>query len=140
MKSLKFLLIGLLSGCGANHYAMDPELQPYGLEYQQDAAAHGYNIVPTAMELSDDPQRIPSGLSGVCYRYSDGTTLIVLSHANFEGLENDTWKKALIWHEQGHCVFGLVHQPSGIMRATIELPLITSQSFDDYWALVKSTR
>lgn len=80
--------------------------------------------------------------AGVCYIYSNGYTEIQINEKNWSFLTKEQ-KEQLIFHELGHCVFGLDHNdnhdngcPESIMRSYMfspsEIDSCYKPFFDDY--------
>ena len=108
--AIAILLHIALTGCGAtysddlNGVYMDAEFEPYFHEFLREG--HLANVDRIGIFFGETP----AGKTAQCYPI--GSPTIVVSRAIFENM-TEAKRKALIFHELGHCVLGrLFHNDS----------------------------
>ena len=73
------------------------------------------------------------GIAGACYSWSDGNRLIKINKYYWDGY-NETQREVLIFHELGHCHYGLGHIDKHSFFDSCPISIMRSYMFDPYEA------
>lgn len=114
MKKIFGLMIAMnLIGCGIDEQkqVIDERLKPLVLEFQADFGHVSSSVVVGKLD---------NGSLATCFDYKGARTMygekavnkIIFDEKYFEGL-SPIIKKAILWHEAGHCELGLDHSAAG---------------------------
>lgn len=111
-KEIILLLSFVLAGCNQHLkpykiLSIDPQLQPYFYSFLKDAADLGHPILVDNLSMHFVTNLIPSSHQGVCEKNKNPPRILISLQywQSFQEIE----KKALVYHELGHCVLGLEH-------------------------------
>lgn len=101
--AIAIILHLVLTGCGnamhdeRNDVWMDADFAPYFQEFLKEGGKNR-DVRNLAITFGD----VPSGVDAICYHIGKS---VIVSPGKFEAF-SDIRKKALIFHELGHCVLG----------------------------------
>lgn len=105
------ILIGCAGSRHENTVSYDPQFETYIQDFNQIHKIDDLSVI-----LSED---LPDLRLGVCNKIPDKTPEITIRRSYWMAV--DTWgKRALLFHELGHCVLNLLHNDTkpGIMNTT----------------------
>lgn len=130
MKKIYLLTFLCLVSCGPkfHYHSMDPEFLAYSDKFE------------TAFEVDNQVPIIFGNLNGrtvgVCHQYSPNNPAnwIEIDPEYWENL-SDYGRESLIFHELGHCVFGLTHDDELVYKdgIWIEKSIMNSFHFGEMW-------
>ena len=150
MKLLLVFLSSLLifSGCSQIKGEVTHEYDEYLYQFNSDLVALGYkpiNFSDTIIYKSDELKDAAGECVGGAMVKNEGHTVILVKKS-FDFAP--AWaKKALIYHELGHCFLGLGHEEGTIMGAAM-LPMVystgssimdDSRRFEELKAMLKNS-
>jgi len=132
MKNIYLIAILFLCSCARG---MDSELAAYAEEFAIQATYEtGIRVEAVDMSFVDiiDDNQV---FKGSCDYFANYRHIRI--NKNKWAEINEKRRKALVYHEQGHCVFKLEHtKKHGIM--SLDVPIVVyEEHFKDYWAHVK---
>ena len=113
MKYLLLVLISLvLAGCGGCGRAPGSYVgfEPYVDAFVAEGAVRGVSVDMYGIDIKL-VDTLPENTLGICNHYTGHISLL---KSFWELFPNE--REELIFHELGHCVLGLGHSESGIMR------------------------
>ena len=120
------LLAMLLVGCTAKEekkvntfYYVDPSVIEYVLDYERDINSIGLKLKNDNVSFSVIVGRLPIRVAGIAIgMMNDKAVNVVLNVAIWDSLSRAE-KKALVYHELSHDVFGLQHGTCDLMRGSL---------------------
>jgi len=127
---IKYVLLAFIAACANLPYIeTDPELLSYLEEYQNDVIDRGlhYRAIPALFVGSSEACQKESA-AACCISYNGVPNHIRVVESVWDNLTELT-RKALMYHEQGHCAQGLGHTDSGIMRSYL-IPPDTEENWE----------
>jgi len=132
MKNICLIAILFLCSCARG---MDSELAAYAEEFAAEATLQtGMRVEAVDMSLVDIINDKES-LRGRCDYFANYRHIRI--NKNKWAKMSEERRRALVYHEQGHCVFKLEHtKEHGIMSPSVPGD-IEEKHYKDYWAHVK---
>ena len=120
------LLAMLLVGCTAKEekkvdtfYYIDPSVIEYVLDYERDIRSIGLELQNDNVSFSVIVGRLPIRVAGIAIgMMNDKAVNVVLNVAIWDSLSKAE-KKALVYHELSHDVFGLRHGTCDLMSGSL---------------------
>lgn len=124
MQKLIFLLLLLVivTACGnSQDFFISSSLKGYTQEFFAECEKHGvYNCKERFDRRMYSVEMVPEldeNVFGLCRRNElDGTRRIYMSKKACDRF-GATVCKVVLWHEYGHCLYGLEHTAEGVMRS-----------------------
>lgn len=122
MKTIQyFSMIGLIltAACGSQDFYIEPSLEGYVIEFFDQCENHGvytckerYDKLINVIEIKDITD---IKAFGVCHTPFNGRRNIEID--KFSCSHYPETCKVVVWHELGHCLYGLEHTQEGVMRS-----------------------
>lgn len=122
-----------------DHYQkFAPEFHVYVHEFDQKASQRGRNTsaVLTSMKLVDKlTHNSKNNTAGVCYSTGGRTQLHIEIRSRHWFEFDDLQRRALIYHELGHCVLDLPHTDEKLAVGWLEIPRLMNPYISSSWFL-----
>jgi hypothetical protein len=123
----KLLLLGLLLvGCTAKteekvntFYYIDPLALEYVLDFQRDVKSIGLELQNDNKSFSVIIGRLPIRVAGIAIGMMNDKAVNVVLNIEVWNRCSKAEKKALVYHELAHDVFGLEHGTCDLMRGSL---------------------
>jgi uncharacterized protein (UPF0264 family) len=124
---MRYILLALLLvGCTAEEqekvntfYYIDPSVMDYVLDYERDIKSIGLSLKNDNVSFSIIVGRLPIRVAGIAIgMFNDKAVNVVLNVAIWDSLSRAE-KKALVYHELSHDVFGLEHGTCDLMSGSL---------------------
>jgi hypothetical protein len=131
MRHTKAFALLLLAGCG--RFQVHPDALPYVAEFYHEAALRGVTVSQSLVV-----NFLPLESAGECTRewYTPPTVTIGTKQWTppFNEEDLDSWRRAIVFHELGHCLLGRRHTtPNLDVRSFMEPSIVVprhAQEFD----------
>ena len=124
---MRYILLALLLvGCTAKEekkvdtfYYIDPLVMEYVLDYERDIRSIGLELKNDNVSFSVIVGRLPIRVAGIAVgMLNDKAVNVVLNVSIWDSLSRAE-KKALVYHELSHDVFGLKHGTCSLMSGSL---------------------
>lgn len=155
MLKLLFLFIFVITGCGTEkeyiqqpahypgHYSnIDPELRPYVYEYDHHASKNQAvsSSVMSEIKLVDGiPTMGSNQTAGICLIWHQTNKRVIEIRSKVWFNITESQKKALMFHELGHCTMGYGHRSStfesggNFIKSIMHPVVLDNHTASNYW-------
>ena len=100
-------------------YVIDPLVHKYVMEYVKDVESVGLSVENENKSFSVILGRLPRNVAGMAIGMFNPYAVNVILDINIWKLLSESEKKALVYHELSHDVFGLHHNTCDIMTGSL---------------------
>lgn len=125
---MRYILLALLLvGCTANEekkkvdtfYYIDPLVIEYVMDYQRDIRSIGLELNNDNISFSVVVGRLPIRVAGIAIGMMNNKAVNVVLNVSIWDSLSSAEKKALVYHELSHDVFGLRHGTCDLMSGSL---------------------
>ena len=110
-------------------YMIDGEVMPYVLDFERDVKSIGLELNNSNKSFSVVLGRLPYRIAGIAIAMDNKFAVNVVLNIQLWHKLSDAEKRALVYHELAHDVYGLRHNTCDLMSGTLRS--ITQEMIDE---------